>query len=93
MGHVKEIIDLAEKFIERRSPLQVRCFFEGTSPPVFLAVVTNISRGEPVAVKEVRVHFGMKDYSYAISSLPFRRRVQRTRGLRWISTSSRIASS
>lgn len=70
MGHVKDIIDLAEKLIEMRKPLQVRCLFEGATPPIFIVVITNVSRGEPVAIKQVRVHFGMKDYTYAFVLSP-----------------------
>ena len=72
MGHVKDIIDLAEKFIERRSPLQVTCQFQGDTPPIFTTVVTNISKSEPVAVKEIRVHFGMKEYNHAFVLMPRR---------------------
>lgn len=70
MGNVKDIVDLAEKLIDRRMPLQVHCLFEGTTPPTFVVVITNVSRGEPVVVKEVRVHFGMKDYTYAFVLSP-----------------------
>ena len=70
MGNVTEIIDLAEKLIEKRKPLQVRSLFEGTTPPIFLVVITNISREEPVVIKEVRVHFGMPEYNYAFVLTP-----------------------
>lgn len=70
MGHIKDIIDLLEKFVERRRPLEVRCRFQGDRPPVFFVDVTNISRAEPVVIKEARVHFGMPEYNHAFVLMP-----------------------